>query len=230
MLGLNESLNESQELSNEPQESSNKSQESFNESQYLINKMDTKLKLKDILDNSKINHRIDILKQQTLKDAHIYCKLHNLSGQITGPLIENYIKEKYNMTKNDASCCIGDLQYKKENIEIKVSNGGKDNNKFNYVQLRMNHICSYIFTAYHIDKNNIDNLGELYIFKLEKDNIKKLICNYGGYAHGTIKKLGPITNDGLDATANDKEYAIRPKFGDKCWNDLLQFRINEIAI
>jgi hypothetical protein len=32
----------------------------------------------------------------------------------------------------------------------------------------------------------------------------------------------------LSNIANDKEYAIRPKYGDKCWNELLSFRVDEI--
>lgn len=51
--------------------------------------------LKLYLDNCKKNHKLEILKLQTLKDAHIYCKINNLSGQISGPLIEYYIKDKY---------------------------------------------------------------------------------------------------------------------------------------
>ena len=104
-------------------------------------------KLKFILDSSKIKHKTEILKQETLKDAHIYCKMNNLTGQESGPLIESYIKNKYNMEKNDPSECIGDLSSKEKNIEIKISNGGKENNKFNYVQLRMNHNCDYIFIS-----------------------------------------------------------------------------------
>ena len=52
------------------------------------------VKLKNILNLSKKNHKTEILLQQTLKDVHIYCKINNLSGQISGPLIENYIKNK----------------------------------------------------------------------------------------------------------------------------------------
>ena len=70
--------------------------------------------------------------------------------------------------------------------------------------------------------------GELFIFKLTKINIKKLIFKYGGYAHGTKQKLGEITEDELENPINDKEYAIRPKYGSKCWNELLQFRVQEI--
>jgi hypothetical protein len=191
-----------------------------------------KYKLKQLLDSSRsnINHSHEIMKLNTLKEAHIYCKYNNLSGQFTGPVLEKYIKIKYNMQKNNASSCNGDLKFNDTNIEIKASNGGKENNKFNYVQLRLNHKCEYIFTAYYIDYTNLDNLGELYIFKLNKENIKQLIVKYGGYAHGTIGELGQISNENLNDPNNQKEYTIRPKYGDKCWNELLQFRIYEIIV
>jgi hypothetical protein len=189
-----------------------------------------KIKLKHILGTStcNCNHKIEIIKQLNIKRAHIYCKIHQLSGQVSGPLIEHYIKNKYGMIKNNSSSCNGDLQHNQINFEIKVSNGGKENNKFNYVQLRMNHSCEYILTAYHINHDNIETEGELFIFKLNKINIKILILKYGGYAHGTKKKLGEITEDDLENPTNDKEYAIRPKYGDKCWNELLHFRVQEI--
>lgn len=193
---------------------------------------DTRNKLRLLLDSCRSNkvHTENILKCETLKDAHIYCKINNLSGQFVGPVLEKYIKTKYNMTKNNASTCTGDLQCNDINIEIKVSNGGKENNKFNFIQLRMNHQCEYIFTAYHIDYTNIDNLGDLYIFRLNKENIKPLIKNHGGYAHGTIGELGNITIEDLNDVNNRKEYALRPKYGDKCWCELLQFRIDEILV
>ena len=192
--------------------------------------METRIKLRHILSISKCNHKLEIMKQPNIKYAHIYCKINQLPGQVAGPLIENYIKNKYGMIKNNSSLCIGDLQYKETNIEIKISIGGKDNNKFNYVQLRMNHFCEYILTAYYVDEENIDTLGELFIFKLNKIDIRPIIFKYGGYAHGTIQKLGPITEEDLEDVQNDKEYAIRPKYGDKCWRDLLQFRIEEICV
>jgi hypothetical protein len=187
-----------------------------------------KLQLKHVLELSTINHKNEILKETTIKGSHIYCKIHNLSGQVTGPLIENFIKLKYNMSKNSASLCIGDLKHNETNLEIKVSNGGQDNNKFNYVQLRMNHDCEYLFTAYYLNSSNIDSHGELFMFKLAKHDLKPIILSCGGYAHGTIKKLGAISVSDLDDVTNDKEYALRPKYGDVCWNMLLQFRIHDI--
>lgn len=134
------------------------------------------------------------------------------------------------MVRNKPSLCIGDLKYNETDIEIKISNGGKENNKFNYVQLRLNHNCIYILTAYYINYYNLDNLGDLYIFKLNKEDIKNLIIKYGSYAHGTTGKLGKITAETLNDINNTKEYALRPKYGDKCWNELLRFRIDEIII
>jgi hypothetical protein len=190
---------------------------------------ETKKKLTLLLDSSHSNkiHAENIMKLSTLKDAHIYCKTYNLSGQYTGPILEKYIKFKYNMTKNKSSLCNGDLKINETNIEIKSSNGGKENNKFNFVQIRMNHNCEYILTAYYIDYSNLETLGELFIFKLNKENIKSIILKYGGYAHGTIGELGKITKEDLDDVKNNqKEYAIRAKYGDKCWNELLKFRID----
>ena len=187
-----------------------------------------KTKLKYILGISLCNHKIEIMKEDNIKRAHIYCKINQLSGQVSGPLIEYYIKNKYGMDKNNASLCLGDLQHNQVNFELKISNGGKENNKFNYVQLRMNHDCVYIFTAYYLCEDNIDSEGDLFIFKLNKDDIKKLILSYGGYAHGTVQKLGKISEIELNNLSNDKEYAIRPKYGDKCWNELLSFRVDDI--
>ena len=195
-----------------------------------IENNEKRTKLKNILESSKKNYNYEIMKETNIKDAHIYCKINELSGQISGPLIEKFIKNKFDMIKNKSSLCIGDLKKNENNIEIKVSNGGKDNNKFNFVQIRMNHECSYILTVYYIDEKNLDILGELFIFKLNKNNIKNIILNYGSYAHGTIIKLGIITKNDLDDNKNDKEYAFRPKYGDKCWCELLKFRIDELVI
>lgn len=198
------------------------------ETQYY---QETRRKLKQFLDSLSSNkiHTDTIMKLPTLKDAHIYCKYNNLSGQFTGPILEKYIKTKYKMTKNIASSCEGDLKYNDSNFEIKASNGGKENNKFNYVQLRMNHNCEYILTAYYIDYENLDSLGELFIFKLNKERIKPLIVKYGNYAHGTVGELGEITIEDLNNVGNQKEYSLRPKYKDKCWNELLQFRIDDLC-
>ena len=44
--------------------------------------------------------------------------------------------------------------------------------------------------------------------------------------------VAPVKNhfnsETMTYTINNKEYAIRPKYGDKCWNELLSFRVDEI--
>lgn len=186
--------------------------------------------LTSALNKSTINHSKNIISLTTLKEAHIYCKMYNLTGQFSGPVIEKYIKYKYNMTKNNASSCTGDLNYNNINIEIKVSNGGKENNHFNFVQIRMNHDCEYLFSVYYLCKENLNTMGELFVFKLNKEQLKPLIVTYGGYAHGTITEHGPITTDSLNQEKNQYEYAIRPVYGDKCWIQFLQYRIDELQI
>lgn len=155
--------------------------------------------LKNILNSSVVDHNTSIMSRNSVKEAHIYCKINNLSGQVSGPLIEKFMKNKYNMVKNNSSLCIGDLYYKEigKKFEIKTSNGGKTHNKFNFVQLRMNHNCDYLFTAYYLDNSNINTLGELFIFRITKIDIKQLVLKYGTYAHGTLSKLGLITSEDL---------------------------------
>jgi hypothetical protein len=153
--------------------------------------------------------------------------MNKLSSQFIGPALEKYMINKFKMKKNKASSCTGDVSCNGVNYEIKVSGGGKDHNDFNYVQIRMNHVCKYILTAYHLDDENYVNFGELYVFILEKDEMKELILKYGGYAHGVNSNLGKIDQITLDETHNNKEYAIRPKLGGKCWNSLLKYRVNE---
>lgn len=188
--------------------------------------------LKRLLKYKNKNYRKNIIKQNTLKKAHSYCKINKLSGQMYGPLIEGYIIYKYNLVKNKSTDCIGDcskidpITNNKINYEIKVSLGGSNHNQFNYVQLRLNHnINYYILTAYYLSNDNINNKGDLYVFIIDKDNLKDIILKYGHYAHGTINKNGKRTFDEMN---DDKsEYALRPKYNDSCWNELLKFQVDE---
>ena len=71
------------------------------------------------------NHQERILQEKTLKDAHIYCILNNLSSQEFGPLLEKYIRHHHDFKKISSSECIGDCSKNGFNVEIKVSLGGK---------------------------------------------------------------------------------------------------------
>lgn len=150
-------------------------------------------KLKNVLISEKTNHKEIILKQNSLKLAHAYCKGNNLNGP-----------------------SFGDFEYNNINFEIKTSLGGKYNNKFNFVQIRLNQNCNYIFLAYVINKENVYNHGELFIFNISAKQIKELLLKYGSYAHGTTLKNGKITIESLNNDSNEKEYCLRPIYNKKC--------------
>lgn len=185
-------------------------------------------KLKEFITLSKLNHYTQIINLPTLKEAHIYCMINKIAAQQYGPLLEKCIREKFNYIKNNAKNCAGDCTKDEKNIEIKVSLGGTMRTKFNFVQIRPSHNCDiYIFTAYYLSIENINLEGELYIFKIPHNEIIKLIICYGGYAHGTIKEYGIITEKSFN---NNNEYVLRTTINDKCWKALMQFRIREYML
>jgi len=185
-------------------------------------------KLKQHLARSTINHEEEIMKEDTLKNAHLYCVVNSVSAQQYGPLLEKYIRIKNNFSKNTASECNGDVFKDNKNAEVKASLGGAKHTKFNWVQLRVSHdVQYYILTAYHLTRKNVETGGELYIFNVPKADMLPLIAKYGGYAHGTKKVLGTITIDDINDEKNTKEYAIRPSYGDDCWHDIMKFRVTE---
>lgn len=177
-----------------------------------------------ILNASKIDHASKIVSCESFKDAHMYCVIHRLSGQMTGTLLEKYIIHHTNSKKIVSSMCEGDFEKDGEKIELKVSCGGKTRKIFNYVQIRPLHkVDYYMLTAYYINHENVSNLGELYVFKVPKVDMCDLIVKYGTYAHGTIKKQGHITNESIQTTEHI-EYALRPVYGSQLWSKLLEYK------
>lgn len=83
--------------------------------------------LRLLLNDVRKNHETMILNERCLKDAHIYCKIHHLSGQVSGYLLERYIQTKFNLQYNNSSLCSGDVSNGTSNLEIKISNGGRTN-------------------------------------------------------------------------------------------------------
>jgi hypothetical protein len=188
-------------------------------------------RLKEQLSLSKVKHEDTVAKLPTLKDANVYCVLHSVSAQQYGPLLERYIRTKFNYAKNNSKNCTGDCSKDGKNSEIKVSLGGATHTKFNFVQIRPSHDCEmYILVAYHLSSENVESEGELYVFKVPKEAIKKIVVLYGGYAHGTIKEHGAITAESLNEEKSTKEYAIRPTVNDECWKALLKFRVGEESL
>jgi len=188
-------------------------------------------RLKEHLTLSKVKHEELVMKLPSLKEAHTYCIIHGLSAQQYGPLLEKYIRTKFNYIKNKAEDCIGDCSKDGKNSEVKVSLGGATHSKFNFVQIRPSHDCdTYILTAYHLSSENVEVEGELFIFKVPKEYIKKIVVSYGGYAHGTVKEHGIITIESLNDEKSIKEYALRPSINDECWKALMTHRVIESAL
>lgn len=186
--------------------------------------------LKEYLTNSnvKVNHK-EFMKLATLKEACVWCVRHRVSSQRFGTLIEKYIRGKFNYQKNKPADCTGDCFKDGKNSEVKVSLGGMTGTKFNFTQIRPTHDCDYILVAYHLSPDNVEALGELYVFKVPALEMKKLILSHcKGYAHGSITERGKVTIDSL----NDKKnaFALRPKINNDCWKALMVFRVPETSL
>lgn len=196
-----------------------------------IDKRERVKRLIEHLNLSKVNHDEQVMQLATLKEAHTYCVIHGVSTQQFGSLLERFIRIKFNYIKNKAEDCNGDCSKDGKNSEVKVSLGGTTHTKFNFVQIRPSHDCeTYILTAYNLSSENVELEGELYIFKVSKEEIKKLIVSFGGYAHGTIKEHGKITMESLNDIKSTKEYALRPTINDSCWKALMPFRVSEFGL
>ncbi len=188
--------------------------------------------LKTILMASNKDHKKPIIEEATLKDAHIYCIINHISAQQYGPLLQHYIIQKFGFTVNKAKDTNGDCSKDGNNFEVKVSLGGSKFNKYNYVQIRPSHnIQYYLLTAYHVDEASVEIEGSLFIFKVSKEDMNKLLVSHGSYAHGTKKEHGTIiTLEELNDDTNKKEYALRPSYNDRCWKDLLPHQITEAQL
>jgi len=185
-------------------------------------------KLREHIESVSINHEQKIMEEKTLKNAHTYCILNNLSAQQFGPLLEKFIIKKFKYDKNKSQECNGDCKKNNVNYELKVSMGGAKHSKFNYVQIRPSHICDmYILTAYHLSLENIELEGNLYVFKVPKNDMLNILVSHGSYAHRTKKENGAITLESLQDPTSMKEYAIRPVFNDACWKELMKYVIEE---
>ena len=159
----------------------------------------------------------------------ILCK-HQLSSQQWGPLLESFIKEKFNIGPAVDSVSGDGCSSKGLNIEIKVSLGDKGG-QLNFVQLRPDHnIDYYLFLGYNLFKGE---LGQTHWLLCPSKELYTLLPTYGGYAHGTISKLGDITMENI--YGRGCEYALRPnpalkdtRKGKKLWNIMCEkFSVTE---
>lgn len=180
---------------------------------------------------SIINHEKNILSTNSFKHAHLYCKINKLPNNSFGMHLEKYVTQRYNYKHHKSADGNGDFGTQSgRNIEIKSSLGGSKNNQFNYLQIRFFQDVDYILTAFYVSKENIENEGELFIFSLPKEDMKNIVLKFGHYAHGTKNELPPITMERLNDPSIRLLYAIRPRYGGKCWNELLKYRIDDLPI
>ena len=115
------------------------------------------------------------------------------------------------------------------NYEIKTSIHAKGC-KQNFVQIRPDHnINYYILISYNL-YDTTSKIGKAFIFKIPSNNLYDLIVKYGGYAHGTCKKLGEINIDNIKG--RNCEYALRCDPNKKkgknydIWNELLKYEVD----
>ena len=162
----------------------------------------------------------EIAKAKTFRDAAIIAK-SELSPQAAATPLESWVKARLGITPalNETS---GDGVYQGRAVELKQTLGGKTGSALNFVQMRPDHdIEEYILTHYDIFNDDTTWL------RVPAGAMNNLIVEYGGYAHGTIKALGPITADTLKG--RNCEYCLRPcsqGTGKKreLWDHMLQWQ------
>ena len=166
-----------------------------------------KLKRMDIVRimrlNSKksINKTIeDIQREPTLVGKCILAR-RDLAPQSTA--METIVRRDMNILKAVDNIS-GDGSKNGKNYEIKLSLHARDS-RFNFVQIRPDHnIDYYIFIGYNLE---FGDEGQACMLVIPSDAIYRLIVKYGGYAHGTIDKLGALTLENMKG--RNCEYALR---------------------
>jgi len=180
------------------------------------------MKMKEKKEKTEIFKKIR--SQETLTQVCVYGR-YFLSPQSTDMESICLYKLKIEKQLNETS---GDGHKNGFNYEIKISIHSQQS-KINFVQIRPDHnIDYYILIAYNMYENN--NIGKGFVFKIPSEDLYKLIINYGGYAHGTVSKLGKITIDNIKG--RNCEYALRVcpnvKKGKnfELWNKLLEYKVD----
>ena len=132
------------------------------------------------------------------------CKLSkkHLSSNMYSCLIENIIKKRFKIEKCKDNTSGDGISINNKNIEIKISLGDSTG-KMNFVQLRPDHkIDFYLMLTYNKKEDKI------FWFLCDPIILYNLLPEYGGYSHGTIKKLGKINLNNI--YGRNLEYSLRP--------------------
>jgi hypothetical protein len=162
-----------------------------------------------------------ILDQRTFREAAILAKWF-LPSQSYGEVLNTWFRKTFNWEKNSANSRIGDDKvFGIYNAEVKASLCD-DGKTCHYVQIRLTHeIDFYFLPTYNFETD------KTHFFLLNKNQMKEMIVNYGGYAHGTKSEKGKVIDNINNA---DIEYALRPNIKSKdnsMWKKLCSFEIKE---
>ena len=134
----------------------------------------------------------------------ILCKAY-LSSNQWSVLLEQFIKQKFKMSRTQNNVSGDGITNRDFNVEIKVSLGA-DNGQVHFVQIRPDHkVDYYLMLVYNVHEGK---LGSIHWLLCKSEELYALLPEYGGYAHGTIEKLGKITLDNI--YGRNCEYALRP--------------------
>jgi hypothetical protein len=121
-------------------------------------------------------------------------------------ITEKIIKKDLKM-ENKINQTSGDARKNSNNYEIKYSGHAKKS-MWNFVQIRPDHdVQDYVLLGYNMYDESDKDIGKGYVFKVPAEKMYNLVINYGGYAHGTVGKLGKITKDNIKG--RNCEYALR---------------------
>jgi len=171
-----------------------------------------KNKLQSIREKRKNKNNINPEDYITLKDYAIECLYYGVSPQAYGSGAQAVVKNICGFkkeTKEDR----GDFIYKNKAIEYKFSIANSDG-KINFVQLRPSHKIDYYILSYYDPKETGPDMLENFVCRSR--DLYLLLPEFGGYAHGTVKKNGKITNENIEKNIEHGcEYALRPNTKDK---------------
>lgn len=145
-----------------------------------------------------------VSESDTFREAAIVSAYY-LTPQSYGKLLEKWIKKDFALgdpldsLSGDATSSTG------APIEIKATME-KGDGKVNFVQIRPHHnIEYYILTVYSFTQDRVH-----WLLVPSKD-LYSFLPEFGGYAHGTVKKNGKITTTSIETNKDQEcEYALRP--------------------
>lgn len=139
----------------------------------------------------------------TLKKC-LLCKAY-LSSNQWSVMLEEHIRYRFNIAKKKDNVSGDGNTSNNFNVEIKVSLG-TDNGQVHFVQIRPDHnVDYYILLVYNVHEGTI---GRLHWLLCNAKELYSLLPEYGGYAHGTVERLGKISFDNIQG--RNCEYALRP--------------------